>query len=211
MLTAAILLSSLLTAAPVDGVGPRVESVRTMMATEAVTVVEVAGTLRLEVREGASGLGVTVVAEANLQPLVEVSVQGNTLRVATRGQPISKDAVVVIVTMPAPSLLRVTGPAEVRAVLRGAASIEASGASRVVTSGRPGNLAIKARGATSINTATTVCDAVTVDVGGAAEVEVGAGRTLAVTGNGVGRVRYRGNPQVTTTVSATVKVTRVRP
>ncbi len=209
MLTTTILLASLLSGTPVEGVGPRVEAIRTVVVTGPVTDVEVAGTLRLEVRAGAA-VSVKVFAEANLQPLIEVGVQGSTLRIATRGQPISTAGVLVVVTMPPPSRLRVTGPVDVQAVLGGAASIEAGGASRVVTSGNPGSVAIKARGATSINTSATSCDAATVDVGGAAEVEVGPARTLTVTGNGVGKVRYRGNPQVTTTVSAAVKISRVR-
>lgn len=199
-----------LSTAPINGSGPRVEESRVVPAGAMPTIVDVRGPVRVEVHGRDGAPDVRVIAEQDLQALVSVKVEGDTIQIVTKAQPSSSDAIVVIVRMPVPLVLRVTGPVQLSAPLAGAASIEASGASRVVATGRPLSLRIKARGATAINTNALITDDITVDVGGAAELDLGTSLSLSVTGSGVGKVRYRGNPQVTTHVSSSVKVSRVR-
>ena len=210
MLTVALFACLALSAAPIDGSGPRVEEFRVVPAGVTPTIVDVRGPVRVEVHGRDGAPDVRVIAEQDLQALVSVTVEGDTIRIVTKAQPSSSDAIVVLLSMPAPLVLRVTGPVQLSAPLAGAAYIEASGASRVVATGRPLSLRIKARGATAINTKALSTGDVTVDMGGAAELDLGTSLSLSVTGSGVGKVRYRGNPKVTTHVASSVKVSRVR-
>jgi hypothetical protein len=70
---------------------------------------------------------------------------------------------------------------------------------------------IVSRGAATVDAVGVVVEDATVEINGASEVEVGPAKGLSVTGSGVGRVRYRGDPRLRTSVSPTVKVTRYRP
>jgi hypothetical protein len=210
VLTAAVFACLTLSAAPLEGSGARVEESRVLPERATPTIVDVTGPVRVEVRDRDGAPDVRVIAEQELQALVRVTVDGDTLRIVTKAQPSSSEGIIVIVSMPSPLMLRVTGPVQLSAPLAGAASIDASGASRVVATGRPLSLRIKARGATAINTQAVSTGDVTVDVGGAVELDLGTSHSLSVTGTGVGKVRYRGNPKVITNVSSSVKVSRVR-
>ncbi len=210
MLTVAVFACLALSAAPIGGIGGRFEESRVLPPGAAPTIVDVRGPVRVEIHGRDGAPDVRVIAEQDLQALVSVTVEADTIRIVTKAQPISSDVIVVIVSMPAPLALRVTGPVQLSAPLAGAAYIEASGASRVVATGHPLSLRIKARGATAINTKALSTGDVIVDMAGAAELDLGTCLSLSVTGSGVGTVRYRGNPKVTTKVPSSVQVSRVR-
>lgn len=195
-------------AARVDGIGARVDDVRPI-ARETTGLI-VRGPLQVEVVLAEMPRAV-VSAEANLQPLIALTQQGTTLVVTVIGDVISPAGIRVTLEMAAPSSVAVLGAARVATPLGGHARGETSGAARLRLSGQPERLALVARGASTIDAAGVVVDDVMVEVAGAVEVDVAARASLAVSGGGVGRVRYRGNPRLLTNVSPTVKVTRSRP
>jgi hypothetical protein len=206
MLAAVLALALCAPAARVEGVGPRVDDVRVVGAHARTLVVR--GPVHVELIAAERPRAV-VSAEANLQPMVVLAEREGVLEVVVVGDPVSPAGLVVALEMPAPSAVSVSGAGRVSTPVSGRARVEASGASRLQIGGRPEHLTIVARGASSVDAGAVIVNDADVEVGGAAEVEVGPRQGLSVSGGGVGRVRYRGNPVVQTKVSPTVKVTRI--
>ena len=207
MLAAVMALALCLPAARVDGTGPRVEEIRPLPS-ELVSVI-VRGPLRVEVVAAEVSRAV-VSAEANLLSMVVLTSQGATLEVGVVGDPVSSAGILVTLEMPPPSSVAALGAARVATPVRGDARVETSGAARVQVSGQADRLALVARGASAIDAAAVSVGDVSVEVAGAVEVDVTARTSLAVSGHGVGRVRYRGDPRLQTKVAPTVKVSRSR-
>jgi hypothetical protein len=208
MLVAVLAFALWAPAARVEGVGARVDDVRALAAVPRALVVR--GPLRVDVVEAEAPRAV-ITAESNLLPMVVVTERDGVLEIAVKGDPVSPAGIAVVVQSPAPSSLSVSGAARVSAPVKGRARVETSGAARVKVGGAAEHLTIVTRGASSVDASAVVVDDVVVEIAGASEVEVGARQSLAVSGGGVGRVRYRGNPSVQTKVAPTVKVTRSRP
>jgi len=203
---AALVLAVSLPTARVDGVGARVSDARTPFSGVAPSSLVVKGTVQVTVSEGAPQ--VTVTAEKNLQSMVTVTVVGGVLEVKTVGEPVSDKGVVVAVRLPSLSTLKLQGAVRFTGELSGEATVEVGGASELTLKGTPKNLTIVARGASSIHAAALKTNAVKLTVGGAASVDVGPCETLTINGNGVGRIRYRGDPKITSKASGTVKVSK---
>lgn len=202
---AALVLAVSLPAARVEGSGPRTSDARKVPG--APTALVVKGPLHVTVSEGAAA--VTVTAEKNLQNLVVVEVVAGALHIHTVGEPVSPAGVVVAVRVPSLRSLTLQGAVHCTATLDGAADVELSGASEATLKGKTTSLDVTVRGAGVVNATAVVTNDVRVTVGGAASVDVGSPARLAVSGSGVGKVRYRGSPQVTSKASRTVKVTKV--
>jgi len=207
MLAALLAFALCAPAARVEGVGPRVDDVRAVP--REITGLVVRGPLRVEV-VAAEVPRAVVTAEANLQSMVVLTPQATTLELSVVGDPVSAAGILVTLEMPPPSTVSVLGAARVATPVRGDARVETSGAARVRVTGQPDRLALVARGASAIDAATVNVGDVNVEVAGAVEVDVAARTSLAVSGGGVGRVRYRGDPRLQTKVAPTVKVSRSR-
>lgn len=228
LMAAAVVVVALLTpGARVDGAGARVDDVRTIPGqpdrvvvrgalrieiVEIVEVLEVVDSVQSAEASAATGgaVRVTVSAEANLQPMVLATSTDGVLHLTVTGEPISVDGIVVKVQMRAPTSIVAAGSSSVSTPLRGQARAEVSGAARVQLRGAPESLHVVGRGAGFVDAIHVVVERTTVEIGGASEVEIGPAQALSVTGSGVGRVRYRGDPVLRTTVTPTVKVTRFR-
>jgi len=207
----AIALTLSVPVARTDGVGPRVEDLRVLGGPDgAPDAIAVRGAVKVEVISGIPGVTVSVEAEQNLQAMVRTVVERGVLRIETVGDPISVKGITARVTVPKLSRLSATGAAQVTAPLRGACTIEVSGAAQMRLSGAPEAVTIVARGAASLDARQLSAERITVALDGAAEVDLGPSDALLVTGRGVGRVRYRGTPTVSTDVGPSVKVTRLR-
>lgn len=203
---AALIVAVSMPAARVDGIGPRVADQRTPFSGAAPTSVVVKGGLRVTVSEGAPQ--VTVTAEKNLQSMVTIVVVGGALTITTVGEPVSDGGVVVAVHLPSLSTVKLQGAVRFSGSLQGDAVVESSGASELTLKGTPKSLALTAKGATKVQAAALKTDTVTLVVSGAASVDLGPCDLLVVSGSGVGRVRYRGDPKVTSKASGTVKVSK---
>ena len=204
---AVLVLAVSLPAARVDGAGPRATDTRTPFAAgTAPSSLRVKGALQVTVTEGAPQ--VTVTAEKNLLAMVTVEVVGGVLEVKTVGEPVSDKGVVVAVRLPALSTLKLHGSVRFSGVLQGEAVVDVGGASELKLTGAPKNLTMTAKGASSIHAGALKTNAVKLTVGGAANVDLGPCESLTITGNGVGQIRYRGDPKITSKASGTVKVSK---
>ncbi len=205
-------------AAGVAGVGPAIDDVRKVDHVDAVSAIDVSGALHVVVADAAPGGGPVVVvrAEKNLQPLVQVKVDGATLRVSMKGRPMSSEAITVTVRGLALRNYLLHGPVVVDASVGAAGRVKAvevsaEGAARAVFVGAVGHLGVNARGAVLVDAFGVSADDVDVVVAGAARVNVGPAKALVVGGGGVAKVRYKGDPTLTTNVAPTVKVSKARP
>ncbi len=205
-LAAAIVFAVTLPAARVEGIGQRGADVRKLSA-PAPTALVVKGPLQVTVTEGAAS--VTVTAEKNLQPLVVVEQVAGTLHIHTVGEPVSPGGVVVAVRVPSLRRLTLQGAVRCTATIEGAVEVELSGASDATLKGKASTLAITARGAGVVNATAVDTDDISVTVGGAVTVDVGSPARLNVSGSGVGKVRYRGAPELKSKATRTVKVMKV--
>ncbi len=207
---AALVLAVSLPTARVDGAGPRAAEARTPFgAGAAPSSVVVKGALTVVVTVGAPQ--VTVTAEKNLQAMVTVEVVGGALQIQTVGEPVSNKGVVVAVRLPSLSTVKLQGAVRFSGTLAGDAAVELGGASELTADGNPRSLSITAKGASSLHAAALKTGTVTLTVSGAANVELGLCDSLTIAGNGVGKVRYRGAPKITSKASGTVKVSKAAP
>jgi len=204
---AALVLAVSLPTARVDGVGARVTDPRTpFSAGSAPSALVVKGALQVTVTEGPAQ--VTVTAEKNLLAMVSVEVVGGVLEVKTIGEPVSDKGVVVAVRLPSLEKLTSNGAVRFNGALDGDATVDVGGASELTLKGTPKSLTITAKGAASIHAGALKTGAVKLTVGGAASVDLGPCESLVIAGNGVGRIRYRGDPKITSKASGTVKVSK---
>lgn len=175
--------------------GPEVTQQR---GVEAFHSIDLRGAASLDVRVGpASSVSVTG-AESAVNRLA-THVQNGMLVIEQQGSwfwlPASGD-IDVEVTLPELNSLAVNGAGDVDVsglagneltlVLQGAGNIEAQG--RVET------LTARINGAGNMDLAELLAADVTATVNGAGNMQVNAGRALTATLNGVGSIRYRGNP-----------------
>jgi hypothetical protein len=210
MVVAALALSLWTAGAPTHGVGPVVDDVR--LLTVGPSALLVAGAVRVRVVAATIASPRAIVqAEENLQPAVIVRERAGVLEISTVGDVVSVGGIEVRVEVPPPSSVTVHGAARVETPLAGRARVESSGVTQLVLSGKPEQLVVVARGASSVMASEVRTPAVEVDVGGAATVEVGPTSSLRVRGTGVAKVRYRGTPTLEQSTSPTVRVTRVTP
>ena len=187
------LLSSLLVACGVAGSGVAKTEARDVGS---FTEIEVSGAVRLDVELGPK-TSVEVTGDDNIVPLLLTKVEGSALRIYTKQSVRPKVDIVVKVVVPALTALRSSGATNVTlAGLTGPAlSLDLSGASKLSAKGKVGKLAVHVSGAGKVHTDALEATDASVDVSGAAYVEVRAKDSLAVTISGAGKVVYSGDPK----------------
>lgn len=158
------------------------------------------GFMDVEIAVG-DGYEVEVSGDDNLIPKVVTRVDGETLVVTTeRGSYRSKTPLKVRITMPKLDGLRLNGAGNVRATgiesdeflaeIRGAGSLNLSGIA--------GGFRVVLAGAGSVEADRFRADRATVELSGTGEARVYARESLDAKVNGVGSVRYFGNPRAVT-------------
>ncbi len=215
MIAAALFLSLLMPTARVEGSGARHDDVRVLVDPSAAVAVPeavvVRGALRVEIITGVPGAVVNVSAEENLLPLIVTELKDGAIVITTRGGDlVSAAGIVAKVSLPKVTKLTATATAHVTSSLSGACTVSVHGASRATLTGSASDVVIDLRGAAVVDATALRAERVTVTIAGAAELELGTSKTLSVNGRGVGRVRYRGDPTVSTNVGPSVKVSRAR-
>ena len=160
------------------------------------TSVEADGAFTITWSNGPAGLKITT--DENLLNRIETSVNGQKLRLHSRGQLRPTDGIRVTLTSSALSGARLTGAVRLTASkLSGKGFyLEGMGATRVVADGTVNELMATMSGASKLEAESLQAETVQLSISGAGKAEVAASKILKVAISGAGKVTYTGNPTV---------------
>lgn len=139
---------------------------------------------------------VEVTIDDNLLPLVETSVEGDTLRITSKKDYNSSLGLKVKIVAPSLDGFSVSGAANLHATGLDAKtfSLNISGTGNVELQGRAQTLEVHLSGAGKINASNLTAKDVKLNLSGAGNAQVCAMESLDAAVSGAGRVRYRGHP-----------------
>ncbi|WP_280154047.1 head GIN domain-containing protein [Piscinibacter sp. XHJ-5] len=220
------LLSGGAAAAGVTGSGKAASEARPVSAFDTIVL---KGAMHLVLRQG-SKEAVEVRGDDNLLPLVETTVRGNTLEIATRrGASYStRNELVVTVEVvrlkelalagagdavgdrlkTGPLKLRIEGSGDLRLTELSADTlvIDVAGSGDVTVGGRAGKLDVSIAGSGDVTTRELQADDVNISIAGSGGARVNARKTLAVSIAGSGDVDYTGEAAVRTAIAGSGSV-----
>ena len=163
---------------------------------EDFSAVDVGGVFKVEITAG-KDFSVNVEADDNLLPLIQTSVNGDTLEISTDEKLSSKSPILVRVTAPNISEIKASGAAKVSIIdiKNSELSVELSGASELTATGETGSLNAEISGASVIKARQLSTESAGVDASGASRAYVSASQTLTAEATGASSVTYLGNPE----------------
>lgn len=160
------------------------------------TKIDAGGAVRMEiVTQG--DYAFTIEADDNLLQFVRTEVNGDTLKIYTKGKTSSKTGVKVKISMPALDGLSVSGAssAVVSAVKSDSINLEASGASKIKIDGQAENLTVDASGASGIDAENLRVENGAVSASGASNATISAANRLEADASGASTIYYTGEPK----------------
>ena len=139
---------------------------------------------------------VDVEADDNLLEQVKTEVDGDTLKVYTKGRMSTRNPINVRIVMPAIEGLEVSGAskANVSNVMADSLHIEASGASKIKINGEVKELNVDASGASKIDAENLKVVNAEIDASGASGITVFVSGQLNADASGASKIIYFGNP-----------------
>jgi len=153
----------------------------------------------------------SVEADDNILPLIETSVNGDTLLITSKQSISPKVGVKLTITVPALDGVKVNGSGDITAngIAATQFDVDIRGSGDVKLAGTADALSVKISGSGDVDaTRLTTADA-TVHVSGSGDVKVDATKTLDVHISGAGDVRYLGDPQVTKQIMGSGSVKKI--
>jgi Putative auto-transporter adhesin, head GIN domain len=159
------------------------------------TRVDAGGFYDIQWRPGSPSLRLTT--DENLLANIETKMQGNVLKIETRGQIAPTHGVAVVITSPSLAGAELSGAVKLEATqLSGDRfAIDASGATKITLAGRANRLIASLTGASRLDAETFQSGDVEISVTGAGRADVIATNSLKAAITGAGRVSYGGNPK----------------
>jgi hypothetical protein len=157
--------------------------------------VEASGAVNVEI-SFQKDFDVDVQADDNLLENIKTVVDGDTLKVYTKGNMSTRNPINVRIVMPAIEELEVSGAsrANVTDVVTDSLEIQASGASKIKINGEVKILNIDASGASKIEAENLKVENADIDVSGASGVNVFVSSELKADASGASKIIYSGNP-----------------
>lgn len=163
---------------------------------EDFSAVDVGGVFRVEITAGKE-FSVNVEADDNLLPLIQTSVNGDTLEISTDERLSSDKPILIRVTARDINEIKASGAASVSilGVKNDELRIDLSGASDLTAAGETGTLNAEISGASVIKARQLSSESVGVDASGASRAYVSASKELTAEASGASSVAYAGNPE----------------
>ena len=193
--------------ASVVGSGKKTSATRTVPS---FTEVRATGAFRLEVQSGAPATSVVVEGDDNPVPLFETNVSSGALELHLPSGSFSpKQPLVVHVAAPSVTKVGAIGAVttEVAAISGSEFEARLSGACRLRLRGAVDAVHCVGDGACEIEAFDLEAGEVELSLSGSSLADVQATRRLEVSSSGASTVRYRGKPEVKTSISGSSKVT----
>jgi hypothetical protein len=159
--------------------------------------IEVRGAFTVEIVAGAESTRVVATSTQPMLDRITAKVKDRTLVIDLRsGTTIDGDLAKIAISLPALRAFTNSGAGMVKiaGLTGGDVSIENDGAATIDASGRAAHESISLNGAGKIDATGVDARDVTVDNNGVGGVYVRASGALAMNVNGVGEIRYKGNP-----------------
>lgn len=155
--------------------------------------IDAGGAVNLEIA-AQRDFNVSIEADDNLLEQIKTEVDGDTLKIYTKGNISTKNSVKVTISMPEVKALNVSGAstAAVSNVETNSLNLIASGASRIKISGEIKNLELEASGASTINAEELKVEDVAAEASGASSVTVAPTGELKADASGASSVYYTG-------------------
>jgi hypothetical protein len=157
--------------------------------------IEISGSPDVEVAVGPAA-SVAVTADDNILPIIETSVEGDTLKIGSKHSYNTRVGVKVKITAPALDGVSVTGSGDIRVTGLKAGDMDAgvTGSGDVTLSGEIEQLRAHITGSGSLQAGELGAKGVRVTVTGSGDATVRAREELDARVTGSGDVRYSGNP-----------------
>lgn len=192
--------------AGVVGSGTSASETRTLSA---FTEIHASGAFQLEVQSGAATASVVIQGDDNIVPVFVTQVSGDALELHLPNGSYSTN-VPLIVRVSAPTVVRVKSSGAIGTRIDGVSGAkfdaDLSGSCKLRAAGAVDAFAVDGSGATQIEAFELVAQNVSLDLSGSSKVDVNAALALDVTASGASTVRYRGKPEVKTSVSGAATV-----
>jgi hypothetical protein len=171
--------------------------------------VDVSGALNVEVIAN-QDFSVTVEADDNLLDKVITEVDGDTLKVYSKGWLSPKTKINVKISMPNLDVIEISGASNVTAtdIINEDLSIDLSGASKLKIDGKSTNATFDVSGASKFDGENLQIENANIDNSGASSVLVSVTKTLTADASGASKVTYIGDPSVEKSVSGAAKVVK---
>jgi Putative auto-transporter adhesin, head GIN domain len=202
----AALLTGLAACADVIGVGGTQGSGNVSTQTRDVhgfDSIVMAGTGKLTITQG-NGESLMVRSDDNILPLLISNVSGGILTLATKsGSSIRPTEITYVLTVRTLKKVEVTGEGDVSAsgIVTGSLDTTVKGTGHIVLSGRADSQSVHIKGTAAYDSSSLQSQKATVSISGDGDVLLRASDTLDVQIDGVGKVRYLGNPRITQRIS----------
>ena len=157
--------------------------------------VDVGGVFQVDITAGKDYV-VEVEADDNLLPHIKTEVEGGTLKISTEGRLKSSSPMRIRISAPDIASIEASGACKVVAsdLKNSVLEIDTSGASKVKLVGETELLTVDVSGASNIDAGALKAKDANVDASGASSVDVFVSGKLRSEASGASRVSYAGNP-----------------
>jgi Putative auto-transporter adhesin, head GIN domain len=173
------------------------------------TKIEVSGALNVEVVTN-KDFNVTVEADDNLLSQIKTELDGDTLKVYSKGWLSTKTKINIKISMPNLDGIEVSGASNVTAsnLENEDLEIELSGASKLKIDGKTTNAKFDVSGASKFDGENLEIENAEIDNSGASSVLVSVTKNLTADTSGASKVTYIGNPAVEKSVSGASSIVK---
>lgn len=180
--------------------GPSVTgSGKTVKATRQVSEfkrVDMTGAVSADIRVGPA-CNVTIEGDDNIVPLIETAVEGNTLRIGSKGGFSTRSRLQVAIEMPECEGIKLSGSGRVMSsgFSGGSLDLLISGSGELAAEGKVDRLAARVSGSGVVDALELVAGEARADITGSGEVRVQTNGVLRASISGSGGISYRGEPK----------------
>ncbi len=157
--------------------------------------VEISGVFYVKVKVGNKN-SVRIKAESNLIKYIDVDVENNTLEISSSRHLSPRRKLLILITTQKLRAIETSGVNKVLVVNVDSdkLKVDCSGASEIKLKGRAKKLIAEVSGASYLNSASLKADYVDIDVSGASNACVFAGKVLKAEASGASSIKYKGKP-----------------
>jgi hypothetical protein len=188
----------------IEGVGPQVQTERSLQAFERISM---AGGMELDILVGEEQ-SVVIHADQNLHEYIETHIDGDTLKIRFTETISSSNDLRAEIRVPHLAAISIAGSSKmtIGGIEAEAFSIDLSGSTRATMTGQVVDLSVDVAGSCRLDLSALEAKAVSIDIAGSGKVEVAASDSLDVDVAGSAVVTYHGQPALTIDQAGSAKV-----
>jgi hypothetical protein len=170
--------------------------------------IEANGAFEIEVKQGPQS-DIVITGDDNLVKIVELKLDGDTLKVGTTQDYSTHNKLKLSVTMPAIEGLQVNGSGDaiISGLSGGSSSLQINGSGEIKATGSATKIDAEINGSGDIDATGVTTEEAEASISGSGTIKVNATKTLDANVTGSGEIRYKGSPKVEKNVTGSGDVT----